>query len=77
MPYSKERLQKRNEDIRKRYADLKRKFPQWRMVALVEQVADEFYLSAVTTGKIILLVDTSLPSPNTIIKQTRQVVSVA
>lgn len=38
-------LVRRNAAIHKRHLELKAKYPQWRATAIVEKVADEFYLS--------------------------------
>ena len=48
-----ERLKARNERIRKLFSSLTKKHPQWRSDAIIENVADEVFLSTRTVEAII------------------------
>lgn len=48
-----ERIQKRNKAIEKRFNDLVKNNPKWRIDAVVKDVADEFFLSPNTVYAII------------------------
>jgi len=45
---------------------------KWTVVAVIEQVAVEFYLSPCTVTKILKEMDVEVPSVNTIAKYTSQ-----
>lgn len=61
----------RNNNIRARFSYHRKKNPKWTVVAVIEQVAFEFYLSPATTTKILKEMDVPVPATNTIIKYTR------
>ncbi|NSW46219.1 MAG: hypothetical protein HPY79_10445 [Bacteroidales bacterium] len=48
-----ERLKKRNKDVEKYFNELQKKYPQWKYSAIVEKVAERFYLSPKTIEHII------------------------
>lgn len=48
-----ERLKKRNQAVMKTYAELDKKHPQWRYDAIIEKVADRFFLAPKTVDQII------------------------
>ncbi|EKY13246.1 hypothetical protein HMPREF9072_01576 [Capnocytophaga sp. oral taxon 324 str. F0483] len=49
----KERLQKRNEKVRQLFEELSAKHPQWKVDALVEEVANIMFLSPRTIVAIL------------------------
>jgi len=49
----KERLQKRNEKVRQLFEELSAKHPQWKVDALVEEVANIMFLSPRTIEAIL------------------------
>ena len=49
----KQRLQKRNEKIRELFSELTNKYPQWRIDAVIEEVAGRVFLSPRTVEAII------------------------
>ena len=49
----KQRLQKRNEKIRELFGELTNKYPQWRIDAVIEEVAGRVFLSPRTVEAII------------------------
>ena len=49
----KQRLQKRNEKIRELFGELTNKYPQWRIDAVIEEVAGRVYLSPRTVEAIL------------------------
>lgn len=65
--------QQRNNSIRKRFTYHRKKNPKWTIVAVIEQVSFEFYLSPTTTTKILKEMDVEVPAANTIHKYTRMV----
>lgn len=48
-----ERLNIRNNNVRKHFIDLQKKNPKWRYDAIVEEVASKFFLSSRTIEAII------------------------
>ena len=40
-----ERLQKRNNDVRKTFCEMEKKHPQWRSSAIETAIADKFYIT--------------------------------
>lgn len=50
---NKERLKKRNEAIKKYFAELEKKNPHWRYSALLEKTAEKFFLSPKTIEHIL------------------------
>ena len=53
MPHNPLLTQKRNEMIVTRFRHYKKKNPKWTIIALLQEVADEFYLNPTTVSKII------------------------
>ncbi|WP_315156651.1 hypothetical protein [Capnocytophaga leadbetteri] len=49
----KQRLQKRNEKIRELFSELTNKYPQWRIDAVIEEVAGRVFLSPRTVEAIL------------------------
>jgi hypothetical protein len=49
----KERLTQRNDNVRQEFNKLTRKNPQWRIDALIDAVADKFFLAPRTVTAII------------------------
>lgn len=49
----KQRLQLRNEKIRELFGELTNKYPQWRIDAVIEEVAGRVYLSPRTVEAIL------------------------
>lgn len=49
----KQRLQQRNEKIRKLFSELTNKYPQWRIDAVIEEVAGRVFLSPRTIEAIL------------------------
>ncbi len=49
----KERLQKRNEQVRKLFSKLSKKHPEWRVDVLIDKVADQWCLSPRTIEAIL------------------------
>ena len=49
----KQRLQKRNEKIRELFGELTNKYPQWRVDAVIEEVAGRVYLAPRTVEAIL------------------------
>ncbi|MFL0171106.1 hypothetical protein [Tenacibaculum maritimum] len=47
------RLKVRNKDIRNRFNELSKKYQHWKYEALIEKLANEFYLSNRTIQAII------------------------
>ena len=62
----------RNNSIRKRFSHHRKRNVQWTVVAVIELVAIEFYLSPCTVTKILKEMDVKVPSVNTIAKYTQQ-----
>lgn len=61
----------RNNSIRIRFRYHRKKNPKWTIVAVIEQVGDEFYLSPCTITKILKEMDEEVPAVDTIAKYTR------
>lgn len=49
----KQRLQHRNEKIRELFGELTNKYPQWRVDAVIDEVASRVYLSPRTVEAIL------------------------
>ena len=49
----KQRLQRRNQKIRELFNEITNKYPQWRIDAVIEEVAGRVYLSPRTVGAIL------------------------
>ena len=49
----KQRLKRRNEKIRELFSELTNKYPQWRIDAVIEEVAGRVYLSPRTVEAIL------------------------
>lgn len=72
MPHCKVRLKSRNAHIVNRYRTKKKMNPKWTFIAIIEDVANEFYLAPVTVTNIIKKASNEkVPSVDTIIKSQR------
>jgi len=49
----KERLKRRNENVRKLFETLSQRYPQWRAEAIIAEVATQMYLSPRTIEAIV------------------------
>lgn len=67
-----ERSQLRDNSIRTRFTYHRKKNPKWTIVAVIEEVADEFFLSSTTIAKILKRNNVEVPSSNTIAKYTKR-----
>lgn len=65
-----ERSQLRDNSIRTRFTYHRKKNPRFTIVAIIETVADEFFLSPATITKILKRNNVEVPSSNTIAKYT-------
>ncbi|HNP24634.1 MAG TPA: hypothetical protein PKM63_21825 [Panacibacter sp.] len=73
MPRDAAILQRRNIFILQRFRYHCKRNPKWRTDAILEMVAEEFFLSIVTVTKIIRQDDQTVPDPRTISRQKAQV----
>ena len=62
----------RNNFIRLRFTHHRKKNPKWTVIAVIEEVAVEVYLSPNTVTKILKEYDVPVPSKDTVTKYTRQ-----
>ncbi len=73
MPHNPLLLEKRNEHVRSRFRTIRKKNPKWTIIAVIEQVAEEFFLSPATVSKILKQFDSKIPDVKTVVKhQTAQ-----
>ena len=71
MPHNPLLIQKRNEMIVIRFRHHKKNNPKWTIIALLEEVAQEFYLNPTTVSKIIKGTGSGkVPSVKTVVKYT-------
>lgn len=61
----------RNNSIRKRFTHHRKRNPKWTVVAVIETVATEFYLTPCTCAKILKQMNEPVPAHNTIVKYTQ------
>jgi AraC-like DNA-binding protein len=59
----------RNQHIRQRFRQIRKKHPQWMLSAIIDTVAAEFYLSPVTVAKVLKETDEDSPAHTTIYRQ--------
>jgi predicted nucleic acid-binding protein len=65
--------QRRDEALKDRFRQHLKKNPKWRIDAVIEMVAGEFYLSSVTVTKILKGQNVShIPDPSTISRRLNQ-----
>ena len=65
--------QRRDEALKERFRHHRKKNPKWRIDAIIEEVAGEFYLSCVTVTKILKGQNEShIPDPSTISRRLNQ-----
>lgn len=62
---------RRDTSIRIRFRYHRMKNPKWTIVAVIQEVAHEFFLSPSTTTKILKAMDEDVPAVDTIAKYTR------
>lgn len=67
----------RNEAIRKRFADLRRKNPKWMYSAILQELASEFYLEQVTIAKILSQTEEDVPAASTIHRRLHKALAMA
>lgn len=65
------RILLRNNYIRARFRHHRKKNPKWTIVAVIEETADEIYLSPATVTRILKSLDEQVPAVDTIAKYTR------
>ncbi|MFP5039420.1 hypothetical protein [Parasediminibacterium sp. JCM 36343] len=53
MPHNPNLIEKRNEKVVDRFRYHKKKNPKWTIVAVMQEVADEMFLTTTTVGRII------------------------
>ncbi|MGN6604546.1 MAG: hypothetical protein ACTHK8_18955 [Ginsengibacter sp.] len=73
MPRDSHRHILRNNAIRENFRQVRKKNPKWTIVAVIEDVADTFYLSPSTVTSILKQMDEKVPAVDTIAKYTRPV----
>jgi hypothetical protein len=61
----------RNNQIRSRFRHHRKKNPRYTIVAIIEMVGNEFFLSPCTVTKILKEMDERVPAADTIVKYTR------
>ncbi len=65
-------LKQRNTDIKTRFRQHRKRNPKWSIIAVIEQVAEDFYLSPATIAKILKDADNiSVPCVDTVAKYSR------
>lgn len=69
MPRSKSKIQDRNNHIRLRFRYHRKKNPKWTIFAVIEEVANEFWLESVTVAKILKEDESRIPDTKTILKR--------
>lgn len=72
MARSTERITLRNNNLRVRFRYHRKKNPKWTIIAVIEQTADEFYLSPSTVTGILKQFDEKVPCVDTVAKYTTQ-----
>jgi len=77
MPHNPTLLKNRNTAIKAAYKALKKRNPKWSWEAIIQDVANDFYLSTATVAKIIREDDATIPCVDTVIKYTKAVQHVA
>ncbi len=65
-------LQKRNEFIRNRFRSVRKKNPKWTIIAVIEEVAQDVFLSPSTVSRILKETDAKIPDAKTIRKYTTE-----
>lgn len=65
------RSRQRNNYIKVRFRYHRKKNPKWTIIAVIEEVGDEFFLSPTTVAKILKEMDETVPATDTISKYTK------
>lgn len=73
MPRDSTKIQQRNQHIITRYRFHRKKNPKWTVMAVIEEVANEFYLSPVTISMILKSESEDVPCHATVLKYTRAI----
>jgi predicted transcriptional regulator len=68
MPHNPQLIQKRNDHVRARFRCVRKKNPKWTIVAVIEEVAEEVFLSPATVSKILKQVENKIPDVKTVVK---------
>lgn len=75
MPHNPTLLQQRNTHIKIRFRFHRKRNPKWTIIAVIEEVADEVFLSPTTIGKILKTQDCEVPCADTVAKHSRKAVA--
>mgnify|MGYP003830728295 CR=1 FL=1 len=67
----------RNEAIRKRFAELRKKNPKWMFMAILQQLSEEYFLEEVTIAKILSDTNEPVPAASTVSRICRAMASAA
>jgi hypothetical protein len=74
MANKKTRLKKRNTHIVLRYRYYRKKNPKWMSLAVIQEVADEMFLSPSTIARILIDSEVpKIPSADTVIKHMKDI----
>lgn len=68
MSHSPERINKRNEKLRERFKVIRKSNPKWTIIAVLDAVADEFYIEPTTVAKILKEDGEKVPCVDTVAK---------
>jgi hypothetical protein len=68
MPHNPLFIQKRNEHIKQRFRYHRKKNPKWTLIAVIETVAEEVWLSPASVSKVLRKDDPKIPDVKTIRK---------
>ena len=72
MPHNPQKILERNEHIRCRFRVVRKKNPKWTIIAVIEEVANEVWLSPATVSKVLKENDPRIPDVKTIVKYQTQ-----
>lgn len=68
MPHNPHFIEQRNEYIRVQFRAIRKKNPKWTIIAVIEQVAQDVWLSPATVGKVLKTTHRHIPATKTICK---------
>lgn len=71
MPHNSDRISLRNDRLRKRFRHHREQNPRWTIIAVIEAVADEFFLEPTTVAKILKQDGHKVPCVQTVGKYTQ------
>jgi AraC-like DNA-binding protein len=71
MPHNSDRLNERNEYLRKRFRHYRENNPRWTIIAVIEAVADEVFLEPTTVAKILKQSGQKVPCVQTVSKYSQ------